>query len=283
MTYGVNTLLWTAAFDRSHIPLLAPIKDAGFDGVEIARFDFAGFPATDIRYECEALGLQPIFCSALTGDASIITDDAAVRSRSVAFLRDGVKVAAELGASVFIGPFLSAVGLLPGRRRTRDEWKRGVEGLQSLGDTLDAHGVTLAVEPLNRFETFALNTAEDAAQLCDEVGHPRVGVLYDTFHGHIEEKGTGDAIRRIGRYLKHVHTCENDRGVPGSGQVHWDEVFRALDDVGYDGWLVIESFGQNVPEIAAAACIWRDLAPTPETIMLGGLEFLKGHARASAA
>jgi D-psicose/D-tagatose/L-ribulose 3-epimerase len=275
MKFGVNTLLWTAGFDTSHLPLLSRIKDAGFDGVEIARFDFTEFPASVIRRETENLGLDTIFCSALTGEASIITDDPAVRARSLSFLKDGIQVAAELGARVFIGPFLSAVGLLCGRRRTEDEWQRGVEGLQSLGEALTAHDVTLAVEPLNRFETYSLNTAEDAAALSAAVGHPRVGILYDTFHGHIEEKHTGDAIRRVGPYLKHVHTCENDRGVPGSGQVHWDEVFPALQDVGYDGWLVIESFGQNVPEIAAAACIWRDLAPSPEAIMVGGLEFLK--------
>lgn len=275
MKFGVNTLLWTAAFDRSHLPLLPPIKNAGFDGVEIARFDFSDFPVADIRRELESLGLQPTFCSALTGDASIITDNASVRTRTLSFLKDGIRVAAELGADMFIGPFVSAVGLLPGRRRTSDEWHRAVEGLQSLTDTLASHQVTLATEALNRFETYSLNTAEDAAALCEAVGHPNVGVLYDTFHGHIEEKNTGDAIRRVGKHLKHVHTCENDRGIPGSGQVHWDNVFAALRDVHYDEWLVIESFGQRVPEIAAAACIWRDLAPSPEAIMVSGLEFLK--------
>ena len=278
MRYGVNTLLWTAGFDRSHESLLGPIKEAGFDGVEIARFDFNGFPAADLRRKCETLGLQTILCSALTGDASIITDDSSMRNRSLGFLRDGIQVASEMGADTFVGPFLSAVGLKPGRRRTNDEWKRGIEGLQSLGPTLSSHRVTLAVEPLNRFETYSLNIAADAADLSEAVGHPNVGVLYDTFHGHIEEKDTGDAIRRVGKHLKHVHTCENDRGTPGSGQVRWDKVFPALRDVGYDSWLVIESFGQNVPEIAAAACIWRDLAPSPESLMIGGLSFLKGQA-----
>jgi D-psicose/D-tagatose/L-ribulose 3-epimerase len=275
MKYGVNTLLWTAAFDGSHLPLLPPIREAGFDGVEIARFAFENFPASEIRRETDKLGLQTVFCSALTGDSSIITDNPWVRSRSLSFLNDGIQVAAELGAKLFIGPFLSAVGLKHGRRRTEDEWKLAVEGLQSLGDTLNRHGVTLAVEPLNRFETYALNTASDAAALCDAVNHPRIGILYDTFHGHIEEKDTGEAIASLGKRLKHVHTCENDRGIPGSGQVRWDKVFPALRAVNYDGWLVIESFGQHVPEIAAAACIWRDLAPTTESIMIDGLAFLK--------
>jgi D-psicose/D-tagatose/L-ribulose 3-epimerase len=276
MKFGVNTLLWTAGFDRSHLPLLPQIKAAGFDGVEIARFDFQGFPAAELRRDADREGLETIFCSALTGDASLITDNVSIRNRSIGFLRDGIAVAAELGAKVFVGPFVSAVGLKPGRRRTDDEWQRGIEGLQSLADTLESHDVTLAVEPLNRFETFALNTASDAASLCEAVGHARIGVLYDTFHGHIEEKDTGDAIRQVGKHLKHVHTCENDRGIPGSGQVRWDKVFPALRDAGYDEWLVIESFGQNVPEIAAAACIWRDLAPSPESIMVEGIKYLKG-------
>jgi D-psicose/D-tagatose/L-ribulose 3-epimerase len=275
MKYGVNTLLWTAGFNRSDFGLLSFVKKAGLDGIEIARFDFVGFPAAEIRRETERIGLETILCSALTGNASIITDDAGVRQRSLSFLIDGIRVAAELGAKLFVGPFLSAVGLKHGRRRTREEWQRGIDSLRSLGETLATHDVTMAVEPLNRFETYALNTAEDAFALCEAVGHPNIGILYDTFHGHIEEKDTGDAIRRTNKRLKHVHTCENDRGIPGSGQVRWDKVSAALSDVGYDGWLVIESFGQNVPEIAAAACIWRDLAPTPESIMTDGLKFLR--------
>jgi D-psicose/D-tagatose/L-ribulose 3-epimerase len=275
MRFGINTLLWTAGFERSDLSLLPRIKQAGYDGVEIALFNFTDFPAADVRRVAEGLGLKTILCSALSGDSSIITDDSVVRNRTLAFLRDGARVAAELGADRFVGPFVSAVGLKRGRRRTEDEWKRAIEALQSLGDTLAEHEVTLAVEPLNRFETYALNTAADGAILCEAVGHPNVGILYDTFHGHIEEKDTGDAIRLLGKHLKHVHSCENDRGTPGSGQVRWDKVFAALHEIGYDGWLVIESFGPNIPAIAAAACVWRDVAPTPESIMTGGIEFLK--------
>lgn len=275
MKIGINTLLWTAGFHHSHLSLLPVIHDAGYDGVEVARFDFAGFPAGRIRKETERLGLETILCSALTGEASILTSDAAVRRKALAFLTEGISVAAEMGAKLLVGPFLSAVGLKFGRRRTTAEWKRGVESLQSLGDALTKNGITLAIEPLNRFETYALNTASDSATLCREVGHPHIGVLYDTFHGHIEEKDTGAAILQLEGHLRHVHTCENDRGIPGTGQVRWDKVFPALQQLNYDGWLVIESFGQNVPEIAAAACIWRDLAPSPESIMLEGIEFLK--------
>jgi len=275
MKFGVNSLLWTAGFDRSHLPLLGRVRRMGFDGIEISRFDFEGFPSSEIRAAAANEGLECTFCSALTGSLSLVSDDAATRSRALDFLRRGVETAAELGAKNFMGPFCAPVGYLPGRRRTDEEWKRAVEGLQALGETLEAAGVTLTVEPLNRFETYFLNTAADAACLCDEVGHPRVRIAFDTFHANIEEKSLAGAIRTLGARLGHVHACENDRGVPGSGHVEWAEVFSALREAGYDGWVVIESFGSQIPEIAAAACIWRDLAPSADDIAREGVRFLR--------
>jgi D-psicose/D-tagatose/L-ribulose 3-epimerase len=194
-----------------------------------------------------------------------------------------IRAGAEAGAKVIAGPLYCPVGYLPGRRRTPDEWKRAVEGHQSLGDTLTSYGVTFAIEPLNRFVTFFLNTAADAARLAAQIGHPQVGILFDTFHANIEEKDIGAGFRQIGRHLRHVHTCENDRGVPGSGHVEWAGVFQALRAIGYDGWLTIESFGFALPNLSAAAAIWRDIEPTPESIASEGVKFLRKQLEASAA
>jgi D-psicose/D-tagatose/L-ribulose 3-epimerase len=150
-----------------------------------------------------------------------------------------------------------------------------VECYPAIGDTLAAHGVTIALEPLNRFETYFLNTAADAVKLCDEIDHPNVGILFDTFHANIEEKDVAAALRLTARHLKHVHTCENDRGIPGTGHVDWPGVFRALRETRYDGYLTIESFGFALGALSAAASIWRDIAPTPESIAFEGVEFLK--------
>ena len=135
--------------------------------------------------------------------------------------------------------------------------------------------VAIAIEPLNRFETYFLNTVADAAALCDEIADDRIGILIDTFHANIEEKSIGAALRLAGRHLKHLHACENDRGIPGSGNVNWPEFFSTVREIGYDGWLTIESFGFSLGEIAAAASIWRDLAPTPESIAFEGVKFLR--------
>jgi D-psicose/D-tagatose/L-ribulose 3-epimerase len=275
MKFGVNTFIWTASFTSDNFPLLPLIKENGFDGVEVSLFNPKDFAAADIRNGTEANGLECTICSVITQGLSLISDDAGVRRQTITHLKDCAKAAAEAGAKLMAGPLYSPVGYLPGRRRTTDEWKRAVEGYQSVAGTFASHGVTLAIEPLNRFETYFLNTAADAAELCDQVNHPNIGILFDTFHANIEEKDIADGYRTVAKHLKHVHTCENDRGIPGTGHVEWPSVFQALAQIGYDGWLTIESFGFALGELSAAASIWRDVAPTPDSIAFEGIKFLR--------
>jgi D-psicose/D-tagatose/L-ribulose 3-epimerase len=233
------------------------------------------FPAADIRKATTANGLELTICSVLVQGLSMKSEYKEVSSKSRQHLKEAVAASAEAGAKMIAGPLYSPVGYLPGRRRTADEWAWAVEAYQEIGPVLAEHGVTLAIEPLNRFETYFLNTAADAKALCDQVGHPSVGVLFDTFHANIEEKDISAGYRMVGGHLKHVHTCENDRGIPGSGHVEWAAVFQALRDLNYDGWLTIESFGFALGDLSSAAAIWRDIERTPESIAFEGVRFLK--------
>jgi D-psicose/D-tagatose/L-ribulose 3-epimerase len=275
MKFGVNTFIWSGTFDQSNFGLLPIIKEAGFDGVEIPLFRPKDFQASSIRKAVEAHDLECNACTVLVDGFSLISDSPDMRRRTRQHLEDLVKVAAEAGVGIIAGPLFSPVGYLPGRRRTSDEWNWAVEGFQSLGDTLAAHQVTFAIEPLNRFETYFLNTAADAAKLAEQIGHPNIGILFDTFHANIEEKQIAAGYLTVGPHLKHVHTCENDRGIPGSGHVEWDQVFQALHSMNYDGWLTIEGFGFALKEVSAAAAIWRDIERTPESIAFEGVKFLK--------
>ena len=276
MKFGVNTFIWSGTFDPSNFGLLPTIKEAGFDGVEIPLLRPKDLQAASIRKAVEANGLETNCCTALVDGFSLISDSPETRRRTQQHLKDVAKAAAEAGAKIVCGPLYSPVGYLPGRRRTSDEWKWAVEGFQSVGETLAAHQVPFAIEPLNRFETYFLNTAADAAQLAKEIDHPNIGILFDTFHANIEEKNIAAGYTTVGPYLKHVHTCENDRGIPGSGHVEWKEVFQALRSLDYDGWLTIESFGFAIGDLSAAASIWRDIERTPESIAFDGVRFLKG-------
>ncbi|HXE81095.1 MAG TPA: sugar phosphate isomerase/epimerase family protein [Vicinamibacterales bacterium] len=275
MKLGVNMFIWTAEFSAAHLDMLPRIKEHGFDGIEIPLFDPANFPAARIREGLAAYGLECTVCSIIPEGKSLISEDAGVRKRTRQHLRDTIQAAADAGATLVDGPLYCPVRYLPGRRRTLDEWLWTIEGYQSVTETLDACNVTLAIEPLNRFETYFLNTAADAAALCDEVRHPRVGVAFDTFHANIEEKNLPDACRRIGSHLKHVQISENDRGTPGSGHTDWMGILRALREIGYDAWLTIESFGPSLGAFSAAVAIWRDIEPTPDRIAFDGVKFLR--------
>lgn len=275
MKFAVTTYIWSAEFTPANASILPDIKAAGFDGIELPIFRPAGFQAGAIRRALEEQRLECIASCAFVDGLSLISDDADLRRRTAVHLEDVIKAAADVGAKMIAGPVYAPVGLLAGRRRTRDEWQRAVEAYRAIVPVLRAHDVTLAIEPLNRFETYFLNTAADAARLCDDVNDPHVGVVFDTFHANIEEKNIAAGYRTVGRHLKHVHTSENDRGTPGHGHVPWAEVFAALRDLRYDGWCTIESFGFNIGDISAAAAIWRDLEKTPESIAFDGIRFLK--------
>ena len=99
--------------------------------------------------------------------------------------------------------------------------------------------------------------------------------MYDTFHANIEEKCISSAIKSYGSELVHVHISENDRSTPGEGGVNWDATFKALKEVNYDGWLMIEAFGLALPELAAATRIWRRMFPSEEHLATNGLAFMK--------
>lgn len=274
MKFSVSSLLWTPSFDARSFALLPAIREQGFEGFEVAFFEPAKVEAGAIRRSVESCELECTACCLLPQGMNPISDDAGMRKRTVTHLANCIRVAAEIGAKLLCGPIYAPVGYLPGRRRTADEWKWAIECFRALGDTLMAYGVTLAIEPLNRFETYFLNTAEDASLLCAAVDHPSIGVLLDTFHTNIEEKDVAASFDRVGEKLKHIHACENDRGIPGSGHVDFRGIFQCLDKIGYQGWITIESLG-SWSELASAAAIWRDLAPTPESIAFEGLRYLK--------
>ena len=211
-------------------------------------------------------------------DRDLIHPDEAIRNNGMAYVRHCIDAAKTLGAANVVGPLYSAVGRT--WQQTADERKHDtdllVEQLKALSQHATDSGVVLCVEPLNRFETSFMNLASQAIDVVDRVDSDACGILLDTFHMNIEEKSVGNAIRAAGARLKHLHSCENDRGAPGSGHVPWKEVAAAVKDVGYDGPIVIESFTSKVKTIARAAAIWRSFESSQDALAQNGLKFLRG-------
>ncbi|HEV2073010.1 MAG TPA: sugar phosphate isomerase/epimerase family protein, partial [Thermomicrobiales bacterium] len=180
-------------------------------------------------------------------------------------------------ATVVAGPIYSPTGqtgTIPPDERAR-KLETLVRNLSPILEVADAHGIRLAVEPLNRFETSLFNTVRQAMELLELVDHPSLGLLLDTFHMNIEERDIGDAIRFAGDRLFHFHACGNDRGAPGNDNIDWIAVRDALRAVNYTGTVTIESFTSANQTIATAASIWRPLAETQDALATDGLAFLR--------
>lgn len=265
-------MLWSALDTQEILAILPVVKNLKFDGVEIPILRPGTLNIPLLRDALEASGLACTVSTALSRSLALI--DEATRAATVRWLADVISEATELHASIVCGPLLAPIGEMRGRGCTSKEWNSSVYGLKELGKVASAYRVDLALEPLNRFETFVINTVADGVKLVEEVGEPSVGLLLDTFHMNIEEKSVPKAIQGASEYIKHFHCSENDRGIVGSGQVPWEDIFSQLSNVGYKGWLVVESFGTVIPEIAAAASIWRPLAPSADELAAKSLNFI---------
>ncbi len=278
MKFGLNSLLWTGAFSNETLDIIDKVADAGFDGAEITLIGLDPIDVGKTAQKLEARGLECVTCAVVTEDANPISSNPAVRKGAVKRLERCLEISDGLGARVLAGPIYAPVGYLVGRRRTEDEWGWCRDVLKKAARKAQEYGVTMALEFLNRFETFFINTSEDAVKMCKDVGEPCMKVHFDTFHANIEEKDVVEALRKTGEFLGHFHASENDRGMIGSGHIPYAELFAVLKELGYDEWVVIESFGSSFKELAAACCIWRDLVPDPEAFAREGLRYLKNMA-----
>ena len=278
--YGLNLLVYTATFSKDQLDLIPKVADMGYDGVEIPFNDLSVLDAKATRAALEKAKMGMTACRVMMPGTSPCSEKPEERKAGVERLKAMIDITAEMGGEAVAGPLYSPVSYLTGRGRTEEEFKWCAQNLGAAAEHAKKAGIFLAIEPLNRFETYVINTNADALKLVKEVGSPNLTVQVDTFHANIEEKDTAAAIRAVGKeHLGHFHASESDRGVPGTGQVRWKEVFQALKEIGYDRWITIESFAIGIVDLCAAACIWRPIYESADGLATEGLKFLKEMAR----
>ena len=275
---GANTWIWVSPLTDERLATLAPrVRDFGFDVIELPIENAGDWDPARSRELLDELGLKATTAAVMTPERDLVSADREVIESTQKYVRAAVDMAARAGARTLAGPIYSPVGktwpMDASERATTV--RRLVENLRPVADYAAERGVTLALEPLNRFETSFMNTAEQVLEVVDRVASPALGVLLDTFHMNIEEHDPAAAIRLCKGHLAHFHACGCDRGAPGSDQIPWRRIASALRDTGYGGPLVTESFTVENQAIARAAAIWRPLAPTQDAIATEGLRFLK--------
>jgi D-psicose/D-tagatose/L-ribulose 3-epimerase len=281
MKYGFNMLLWTAHVTAEHAPIMRALKKAGYDAVELPLFEGTPDHYARLGELLDKIGLERTTVSVMVQGKHPLAADKKTQSEARDWAKWAVDCSAALGAPILGGPMHSELGFFTGSGATPQERKQGISFHRAVGDYAAKRKVRLALEALNRFETYFLNTMQQLSDYLDEVDHEAVKAMYDTFHANIEEKDPVAAIKTIRRHMIHVHISENDRGTPGKGHVPWAATYKALRAAKYDGHMTIEAFGRALPALAAATRVWRDFFPSRDEVWKKGLVNMKqGWARA---
>jgi len=276
---GVNTWVWTSPLTDETLDRLARrVAEMGFTAIELPLEQPGDWDAVRAADTLTELGLTPIVIGAMGAGRSLVASAGDVVATQD-YLRACIRAAAGLGSAIVAGPFYAPTGTT--WRMDADERRAvGVELRRNLAPLIDeasSNGITLAIEPLNRYETSVLNTVEQALDMLGPSLSPGLGLALDTYHLNIEEKRPADAIRAAGNAIAHVQVCGSDRGAVGDDHTDWPAILDALDSAGYRGVLGLESFTGENATIAVAASIWRPLATSQDELALRSLRYLTAH------
>ena len=275
--FGVDTFIWTENFSKDDLWIIDKAKELGFEALDIAIAHPETFPTELVKERINKVGIPVVTSTTLNTGANLISPDTAVRKHGVETLKRLVDINNALGSKILGGVNYAAWGYLTQKPRTEQEWEWSVTAMREAAEYAKVTGdMVIAVEPVNRFETHFLNTAEDAVKYCRDVGMGNVKVHLDCFHMIREEESYEKAVKTCGKeYLGYIHVCESNRGIPGTGLVPWREFFQAIKEVDYSGPLVIESFDPGFEELNGMCAIWRKFAESGEELAVKGLHNLR--------
>jgi D-psicose/D-tagatose/L-ribulose 3-epimerase len=249
----------------------------GYDAVEIPVEYPDLIDGLKVKHALQENGLDVVVCGAFGPSRDLTNEDPNVHKHCLEYIARCFNLCHTWNASFLAGPMYSSVGkarMVPAEQR-RVEWDRAVTNLYKVCEMAKENELMIALEPLNRFESDLINTAEDVMRLVTDINHPAAKVMLDGFHMSIEEKNLEQAITVAGDKLIHIQVSENHRGIPGTGQTDWKSFKKGIDNIGYKGTVSIESFTPEIRELAGAVCIWKNLAESQDDFASEGLAFLK--------
>lgn len=275
MNFGAHAFVWAGEWnDEAARKVLDGAASAGLDFVEIPLLRLDEYRAEATRKELEARGLTASFSLGLPPDATLPDRPQAAET----FLSGVLEKIQATGSHSLSGVIYGTLGELPGRRPTAQDYDTIAETLKRVAKEAAEREIRIGIEPVNRYETFLINTVDQALELMSRIDEDNVFLHLDTYHMNIEEESFREAIQRAGSRLEYIHLSESHRGTPGTGTVDWDAVFAGLAAIDFRGALTMESFADINPDIARATCMWRDIVTDPAKLVKEGLAFLRGKA-----
>ncbi|MCR9138682.1 MAG: sugar phosphate isomerase/epimerase [Alphaproteobacteria bacterium] len=271
MKIGMCMYLWATEIGPEHEPVLRDIKATGFNGIEVPIFGGTPGDFKQTGQLLDEIGLARTGTTAISDPAmNLISPDPSERAAGLEYMNWALECCAAVGADTLCGPLHSTLGHFSNEAPTQAEFERSVESQRQVATHAEAAGVTVALEAVNRFECYLVNTMDALCSHVREIGHPNIRAMYDTFHANLEESDPIRALTDNADVIAHIHISENDRGVPGRGHIPWPDTYAAIARTGYDKWLTIESFGRGLPDLAAATKVWREFAESNEAVYRDG-------------
>lgn len=266
---GIYYAFWTHEWDVDFTPFIHKVGKLGFDQLELNGGTIVTMTSDGqraLKSMADEEGLTLSYGIGLQKPYDVASLDESVRQRGLDFMKRMIDAVANMGGGMIGG---TVHGYWPAAmpQNLTDKkpiWDQSVRSMRELAPYAGERNVLLNIEVLNRFEQFIVNDSHEALTYVKEVDHPACRILLDTFHMNIEEDSFGDAIRRIGSYLSALHLGEPNRKLPGTGRMPWKEIKQALDDIGFDGPLVMEPFIMRGGRVGRDIGVWRDLVENPD-------------------
>lgn len=273
MKLGIHAYAWCSQWSNDTLDLIDRVKRLGLDFIEIPLMALETYDAKAIFKRMSDVGLPACTSTVLLNDTDITSDDPEIRKKGVDYLKQCIRATSEIGAQNFSGVIYSKHVKSLKNRPTQKDWNYSADALREAGEYAASFGINIGIEPVNRYETYLINTCEQALKLKEMIGLDNIKVHLDTYHMNIEEKDFYTPTIHAGDDLIHYHLCENDRGIPGTGSVDWDGIFKALGELNYNGYAALESFVDTTDNMNT--WVWRQLAPDGDTLVKEGIAFIR--------
>ena len=274
---GVHALVWVGGWSKDQCrEAIKNSAEAGYGLIEIPALDPKSIDVEHTKATLKEFGLKGACSLGLSFDADINNDDSEIAKRGEARLMDALDVVEQLGGDYLGGVIFSALGKykLPPTKQARNN---AVAALKRLAIAAHAKGITLGLEPVNRYESNLLNTGSQALEMITDIGEPNVVVHLDIYHMNIEEQDLVSPVLEAGNKLGYVHIGASHRGPLGTGNIDFDSFFSALAKIGYKGTITFESFSSTVvaPDLSSTLGIWRNLWTDNKSMAKSAREYIE--------
>jgi D-psicose/D-tagatose/L-ribulose 3-epimerase len=273
MKLGIHAYAWCSQWSNATLDLIDRAQMQGMDFIEIPLMVLETFDAKAVKARLDSTGFKAVTSTVLLGETDITSDDPEIRANGVEYLKACVQATHDIGATCFSGVTYAQHVKPAVKRPTERDWEYSAACLRDVARFAQGLGVTVGIEPVNRYETYLVNTCAQARKLMTMIDEDNVKIHLDTYHMNIEEKSFYDATKLAGQDLVHYHLCENDRGIPGTGLVDWDGIFKALAEIDYEGYAALESFVDVTDNMNT--WVWRQLAADGDTLLREGVGFIR--------